>query len=273
MRLRIAQTGLVVGLALAMLASATRAQNPDKYAPDASEAKARQILKQLIDGLGGPLYLSVKTLECDGRRALFGHNGDTNGYIQFKAFWEYPDKSRIDFAKKGNIVDVFAGDQGWTLDRGGVSEEPATSVTDFQEALKRDLNNLLRYRLQEQGLQLRFGGSSVVDLKEIDWVEVVDSEQRTFRIAVARSTHLPVRSVVTTRDEETREVREDVTLYSNFQLKDGVQLPMQVSRERDGRRIQQTFYESCQLNPQFPADWFTKAALDKRFAEVGGKKK
>jgi hypothetical protein len=27
------------------------------------------------------------------------------------------------------------------------------------------------------------------------------------------------------------------------------------------------------LNPELPADWFTKAALEKRYKEVGGKTK
>jgi hypothetical protein len=31
------------------------------------------------------------------------------------------------------------------------------------------------------------------------------------------------------------------------------------------------FYEGCQLNPPLPPDFFTKAALERRFAEVGGK--
>jgi hypothetical protein len=50
-------------------------------------------------------------------------------------------------------------------------------------------------------------------------------------------------------------------------------VPKQISRERDKRRTAQIFYDSCQLNPNLPPDFFTKAALDKRFSELGGKKK
>lgn len=267
------QIGFGMALAALLLAPSLFAQNPDRMTPEENEAKGRLILRQLIEGLGGQLYLDMKSLQCDGRRAAFGHSGDTTGFISFKSSWLYPDKLRVDFAKKGNIVDIFAGNEGWTLDRGGVSEEPATAVTDFQEALLRDINYLLRYRLKQEGLQIRYAGSSVVDLKQIEWVEVADSEGRTFRIAVDISTHLPVRSIVTIRDENTREVREEVTVYTNFQNKDGVRLPMQISRERDGRRVQQTFYEACQINPVYPPDWFTPASLDKRYSEVGGKKK
>jgi len=41
-----------------------------------------------------------------------------------------------------------------------------------------------------------------VDLKQVDWVELIDSQERKFRVAVDRSTHLLIRSSVTTKDEE-----------------------------------------------------------------------
>jgi outer membrane lipoprotein-sorting protein len=263
--------GLV--LAAILLAPMAQGQNPDLMTPEASEAKGRQILKQLVDGLGGQAYLNAKTSECDGRFAQFGHNGDLTGYIEFKVFWSYPDKNRTDFAKKGNIIDLYAGDEGWTLDRGGVSEEPAPAVADFQEGLKRNINNLLRMRLKEDRMQIRFGGSSVVDLKQVDWVEITDAEERFFRLAVDHSTHLLVRSVVSIRDENTNEKIDETTVYSNYQVKDGIQLPMQVTKERDGRRVYQAFYDNCRINPELPADFFTKEALEKRYGDVGGKKK
>jgi outer membrane lipoprotein-sorting protein len=263
--------GLVfTGTLFAVLAEA---QNPDMMTPEASEAKGGQILKQLVEALGGQAYLNQKTSECDGRFAQFGHNGALTGYLEFKVFWSYPDKNRTDFAKKGNIIDLYAGDEGWTLDRGGVSEEPAPAVADFQEGVKRNINNVLRYRLKEDRLQIRFGGNSVVDLKQVDWVEITDAEQRQFRLAVDHSTHLLVRSVVSIRDENTGEKINETTVYSNYQEKDGVQVPMQVTKERDGRRVFQAFYESCRINPELPADFFTKEALEKRYGEVGGKKR
>jgi hypothetical protein len=47
---------------------------------------------------------------------------------------------------------------------------------------------------------------------------------------------------------------------------------MQVTRERDGRRISQVFYDTCQINPALPADFFTRDALVQKFKETGGKK-
>jgi hypothetical protein len=259
-------------LAATPVARAAKAQNPDTMAPEASEAKGRQILTQLIAALGGQAYLNEKTSECDGRFAQFGHNGDLTGYIEFKEYWSYPDKKRTDFAKKGNIVDIYAGDEGWTLDRGGVSEEPAPAVADSGGG-KEEHQQCAAQPPKEERILIRFGGNSVVDLKQVDWVEITDGEQRVFRLAVYHSTHLLVRCVVTIRDENTNEKIDETTVYSNYQEKDGIQLPMQVTKERDGRRIYQAFYAGCRINPDLPADFFTKQALEKRYGDVGGKKK
>ena len=261
--------GLLLGVASA---SAIFAQNPDTLMPEASAAKAKQILDQLITALGGPTYLEIRESDCEGRLARFGRNNESAGYTNFKDYWRYPDTNRTDFTKKGVIINLYSGDKGWTLDRGGVSELSPASIADFQEQAKRDVNNLLRVRLKEPGMTFRYGGTDVVDLRTVDWVEISDSEQRDFRLAVDHTTHLLVRSVVTVEDENTHDRRSETSIYSNYQLLDGVRTPLQITLDRDGRRVSQVFFQTCKYNPGIPDVFFTKAALDKRFSEVGGKK-
>ena len=264
---------LVVGAVLGALPQQhARAQNPDNMIPEEREAKGKQVLNQLITALGGPTYLDIRESNCDGRLAQFGHAGEMTGYTNFKVYWRYPDKNRTDFSKKGVIVNVYNGDQGWTLDRGGVSELGATAVADFQEQAKRDINNLLRVRLKEPGMAIRYGGRDVVDLRTVDWVEITDTEQRDFRLAVDNSTHYLVRSVVTLADDTSPDRSVETHIYTNYQLMDGVWTPLQITLDRNGRRVNQVFFQSCKYNPGFSEDFFTKAALDKRSSEVGVKK-
>lgn len=279
MRLKLATKGLwLAPLSAAALIIATllapyaAAQNPETLMPEASAAKARQVIDELINGFGGPAYLEVRESECDGRRASFGHNGELTGYSNFKVYWRYPDKNRTDFAKKGVIINLYNGDKGWTLDRGGVTELSPVAVADFQEQTKRDVNNLLRVRLKEPGMLIRYGGIDIVDLKTVEWVDITDSEQRNFRLAVDRSSHLLARSVVTIDDPDTKEHDVETYIYTNYQLMDSVWTPLQITLDRNGRRINQVFFSSCKFNPQLPQDMFTRAALDKRFSEVGSKK-
>jgi hypothetical protein len=271
-RVKPAAFTLFIISSLLYLVPRSKAQNPDTLLPEQSAAKAKQILQQLTDALGGPSYLSVRESDCEGRLARFGHNGELIGFTNFKEYWHYPDKSRTDYYKKGVVINTYNGDQGWTLDRGGVSELPAPAVADFQELTKKDVNNLLRLRVKEPGMVFRYGGQDIVDLKTVDWVEITDPEQRTFRLAVDRSSHLLVRTMIITEDESTRERSTETNIYSNFQPMDGVRTPLQITGDRDGRRISQVFFASCKYNPGFPVDFFSKAALEKRFSEVGGKK-
>jgi hypothetical protein len=294
LRLRLARIAVLLGVACGALASRLTAQNPDTMMPEANQAKARQILKDLIDEMGGPAYLGVTQRECAGRRAQFGHAGELSGYIEFKDYWQYPDKSRTEYIAKshnsilgfmlgidgldisggGLIITQYNGNQGWVMDRGGVEEMPATSIADFQEFAKRNTDNLLRLRLKEEGISIRYAGPDIVDLKPVDWVEIRDKEQRVFRLAAEKSTHLLIRSVATITDDSSGapESTDEATIYSNYQRVGGLFVPLQISRERNGHKTYQAFLSSCSYNPGLPEDFFTKAALEKKFAEVGKKK-
>ena len=258
---------------MAALAPVSRAQSPEVLMPEQSAAKAKDLLQQAIVALGGPAYLGVRDADCTGRFALFGHAGELTGYTGFHEFWKLPDKNRTEYSKKGNVVDVYNGNQGWTLDKGGVQEASATAVEDFQEGQKKDMDNLLRFRLKEDGMNFRYGGADIVDLKQVDWVEVVDRDRRTFRLALDRSTHLPVRAMVTTRNPTAGERTEEVSYFSNYHPIAGVQTPFQIERDREGRKIYQVFYTGCQYNTGLTDDLFTRASLEQRWAQVGSKKK
>ena len=292
MRLVTKKTWLCFALALAISPRFTHAQNPDTIAPEENEARAKKVLNQLMQGLGGQAFLGMRERQCDGRRALIGHDGALAGYVQLRESWNFPDKNRTDYYAKsrntmlgfiigvqdldithgGLIITTFNGKEGWSMDKGGVSDMPEDTVVEFQAAVQRSPENLLRLGLKNPDYSVRWAGLDTVDLHEVDWVEISDREDRTYRLAVDRMTHLLVRSVVQVKDENTNQIREDTSIYTNYEPKGGVQVPMQITRERDGRRISQLFYETCEINPPLPPDYFTRQALVQRFKETGGKK-
>jgi hypothetical protein len=249
-----------------------RAQNPDQMMPDASAAKAKAILQQAIDGLGGAAYLNVHNSDCGGRFAQFQHSGEVGGYLEIREYREMPDKSRIEYDPKAIIVNIYAGDKGWSLDRSGVSEVPSADMADYQEQLKMQMGNVLRNRLNDRSLFFRYGGSDVVDLKEADWVEIGD-QGRTLRIAVGRSDHLPIRSVLQQRDPKTGEGTERSTFYTSYHLIGGIQTPFRESRFLNGRQVYQVFWESCSYNVDLPANFFTRDSLEQHFNQEHGKNK
>jgi hypothetical protein len=263
---------LVAAMAMVLLLPRARAQNPDQIMPDVSAAKAKAILQQAIDGLGGAAYVNVHNSECTGRYAQFQHSGEIGGYLLIHEYREMPDKSRVEYDPKALIVDLYAGDKGWTLDRSGVSDVPATDIADYQEQLRMQMGNVLRNRLSDRGLFFRYGGSDVVDLKEADWVEIGD-QGRTLRIAVGRNDHLPIRSVLQQRDPKTGENTERSTFYTSYHPIDGIQTPFRESRFLNGRQVYQVFWDSCSYNVDLPANFFTRESLEQRFSQEHSKNK
>jgi hypothetical protein len=247
------------------------AQEDQFLMPEQSAAKAKQILQEAIVALGGSSYLNVHNSTCTGRIGQFDHSGEVTGFGHFIDYEVPPDKERQENLPKRNIIEVYNGDKGWDLDRGGVSEAPQVDVVDFVESNKKDLGNILRYRIHEPGMVFRYGGPDIVDLKQVDWVELVDSDNRTIRIAIATATHLPVRKVVDTRDPRTRTKSEEIEYYSNYHPLEGIQTPFQITRERNGIKIFQVFFDRCEYNTDVPDSIFTRASLEERWAKVGKK--
>ena len=290
MRIRFLNWVMTLAICAGLAAPRGSAQQAETMMPEQSAAKAKQVLKQLISAMGGDAYLQTRETDCTGRLAQFEHNGDLSGYTNFRDYWHLPDKNRTEYEVKGakggllgvligsipfkggTIIEMYNGDDGWTMDRSGVSEQSAVNIADFKEQTKRDIDNVLRFRLKEEGMLFRYGGMDLVDMKPVEWVELVDRDDRTFRYAVLQSSHLLARSIVITRDETTRERTEEVTSYGNYHMQGQVMAPLQVERKRDGRRLFQAFFDACSFDQHFPPDFFTKASLEKKYSESFSKK-
>ena len=249
------------------------AQDGQFLMPEQSAAKAKQLLQQAIDALGGNAYLNVHDSMCTGRLGGFDHSGELTGFDHFVDYLVPPDKERQENLPKRNIIEVYNGDKGWDLDRGGVSEAPQVDLLEFEQGNKRDLDNILRFRIHEPDMIFRYGGPDIVDLKQADWVEMVDSDNRTIRIALATATHLPIRKVVDLRDPKTRMKTQEIEYYSNYHPLQGIQTPFQITRERNGIKVWQVFFDKCDYNTNLPASLFTRQSLEERWDKIGKKDK
>ncbi|MGB6980272.1 MAG: hypothetical protein WBD66_13790, partial [Candidatus Acidiferrales bacterium] len=114
---------------------------PEVLLPEQSAAKAKQIIQLGIEALGGSAYLGVKDITITGQLSFFGQSGELNGYQKIIDYAIPPGKERQENLPKRNIIDVYNGDKGWTLDRGGVSEAAASSVSQNVADQKIDIDN------------------------------------------------------------------------------------------------------------------------------------
>jgi hypothetical protein len=292
-RLRLQATACIVlslGVAWSCARTAT-ASSAQEMLPEQSAAKARQVLQQVIAALGGQAYLNVHDTQCDGRAAQFGTAGTLMGFTLFRDIWLLPDKNRVEYFTKGEhtilgflmgsddllithggaMMTIHTADGGWTLDKSGVSDEPEDVIKNFNDQIQSGMNNMLRRRLNEPGVDVQYGGTDLIDLKEAEWVEFTDSDHREMRMGIDKFTHLPLRWIVTTRNPETRVYTSVTTSYTQYRALDGVKTPLSIEMSRDDRKLTQTFLTECKYNADLAPQLFTRAALEQRSAEVAKK--
>jgi hypothetical protein len=264
--------GLLFGAALLGWSTAA-AQDDEILLPDQSAAKAKQLIEQSIDALGGSAYLGMSDITCTGKLSGFDHSGALTGYETFIDYEQPPFKERQENLPKRNIISVFNGDKGWELDRGGVSDAPVADLQENAEGVKKDIFNILKNRIHEKDMTFRYAGPDILDGWEVDWVELIDSDNRTIRIAISQSTHLPVRKTVDVRDPKTRTKMLEVEYYSNYHPIQGIETPFQITRERNQVKIFQAFFDKCEYNTGLSDSLFTRESLEDRWAQVGKKEK
>jgi hypothetical protein len=283
---------IIVLLAFAWTCARPAAAGPaQEMLPEQSAAKAKQVLQQVIAALGGQAYLSVHDTQCDGRAAQFGTAGTLMGFTLFRDIWLLPDKNRVEYFTKGEhtilgflmgaddllithggaMMTIYTADGGWTLDKSGVSDEPEDVIKNFNDEIKSGMNNMLRKRLSEPGVDMQYGGTDLIDLKEAEWIVFTDSDHREMRMGIDKFTHLPLRWIVTTRNPETRVYSAVTTSYTQFRTLDGVKTPLSIEMSRDDRKLTQTFLTECKYNSDVSPQLFTRAALEQRAAEVAKK--
>jgi len=277
---------LLAGLCAMPWSGTARPQGTTVLAPDASAAKAREVIQQAIQALGGPAYLGVKDMTRTGRYAAFEHNGTSPGSIQIRDWIKVPDKERIEFHtkayytelpgpipwpvhKSGTLYQVRNGEQGWLLGSGGVEELPPDSLARLRDQRKKDINLLFRSRLDEPDLILRYTGQDLLDIKMVDWVESSDVNRFTIRIAFDHATHLPVHATYVFREAGTNEPDQEDDDFSVYHAFQGVQTPMQIARSRRGYRVWQWFYDDIQYNTGLSDSFFTRESLE----QISGKKR
>ncbi len=274
---------LIMALALACACNVPAfAGQSQELSPEESVSKGRQVLQQVIAALGGQAYLSVRDTQCDGREAQFGTTGTLMGFTLYRDIWLLPDKNRVEYFTKGehNIVSflmgsqeliithggamltVFNGNEGWVLDKSGVSNQPDDLIKEFNEQLKTDMNNMLRKRVNEPGVDVEYAGTDLIDLKEAEWIEFTDSDHREMRLGIDRFSHLPLRWIVVTRNPDTRDRTEAITSYTQYLLQGGVKTPLSIELSRNDHKISQTFLSNCKYNSDVAPQLFTRAAMD-----------
>ena len=144
---------LAVPILITVLASAQTSTAPAPPSASASQdvntRKARQILDQMIQTLGGQAYMSVQDMSQEGRGYSFSHGKPDSLGTVYWLFWKFPDKQRVEVTKQRDIVTINNGDEGYEVTYRGTALEEKEQLQAYQRYRKHSLENVLRVWLDE----------------------------------------------------------------------------------------------------------------------------
>src|ERR1700722_18286281 len=75
----------------------------------ANSQKAKDVLNQAIQALGGQTYLNISDMKFEGRGYSFHHGQPNSLGTVFWRFRKFPDKDRAEFTKKRDIIQIYNG--------------------------------------------------------------------------------------------------------------------------------------------------------------------
>lgn len=257
-----------LALAVWLFAAATPVWPQGASPAPGVEDKSRQILEQTIQALGGQAFLSVHDMVREGRIYGFDRGELSSPGDKFVNYVKFKGKERVEFGKKGQIVYLNDNEEGWELDKQGIRDQTPESIETFREGLRRDLDYVLRFRLQEEPVQLYYLGTEFVDNRRAHAIEMVDERQESLVLYIDARTYLPMQVRYRHRDVLSGEFVDVIEYYGKWVSVQGVQTPMAVSRERAGRRYFEAYFTRVKYNAGVDDVLFTRASLEEHWKKV-----
>jgi hypothetical protein len=210
--------------------------------------KAKTLLDQTIQALGGEAYLNIQDVSQEGRTYSF-HLGlpDSVG-ILFWRFYKFPDKDRIELSKKRDVVYVYRGDKGFEITYKGTRSDDPKTVGEYLRRREYSLDWVLRKWLSQPGIALFYEGHTVAAQKDTEQVTIMSASNQSVTLYIDTKTHLPVKKSFSWRDltDKQRNIEDEV--YDNYRPVQGVMSPFSITRFYNGDMSNQRFLSSVIYN-------------------------
>jgi hypothetical protein len=254
-------------LSILLLAAVGLAQTdsapPSQSIPvdQANVQKARTVLNQTIQALGGPAYLNIQDITQEGRTYSFYHGRPNSLGILFWRFYKFPDKDRIELTKQRDVVYVYNGDKGTEITFKGPRPEEAKDLTEYLRRRHFSLEWVLRKWLSEPGVALFYEGQTVAEEKPVEQVTVMNTHNEGVTLYLSTDDHLPVKKTYSWRDPTDKERNIEDEVYDNYREVQGVMTPHTVTRFYNGDMSSQRFMTTVSYNKGIADSQFEAGAL------------
>jgi hypothetical protein len=210
--------------------------------------KARALLDQAIQALGGQAYLNIRDMQQQGRTYGFHHGRPSGTGALFWRFVQYPDKERLEVTKERDVAYVYAGDKGYEVTYKGPHAVEKKDLEDYLRRRRFSLEMMLRVWINDPGVALFYDGNALAGNLAAQQVTLINSKDEAVKLFFDIDTHLPLKKSYSWRDpvDNERDIEEEV--YDNYKLVQGVMTPYSFTRYYNGDMQSQRFMNSIQFN-------------------------
>jgi len=219
-------------------------------APEAQDnaVKAKALLDQAIQALGGDAYLKVADMSQQGRTYSF-HRGDaTSAGVLFWRFVKFPERERIELTKQRDVVYVYNGIRGYEVTFKGTASLDSKLLGDYLRRRDHSLEIVLRQWRKEPGVALFYEGSAIAADKPADQVSILTAKNDSVTLYLDSTTHLPIKKTYSWRDPSDNLPNKEEEIYDAYRPTQGIMTPYSLTRFYNGEMSNQRFVNSVTYN-------------------------
>ena len=248
--------GAVAGFAQEPSPPSAKLAAPGSSEAQKSDEKARLLVQQAIEALGGPAYLDVHDVQQQGRTYSLHHGESTSNGVQFWRFVALPDKERLEITKQRDIAYVYNGEKGYEITYKGAGPIEAKELSEYLRRRKFSLDTVLREWSKTKGVAVFDEGPALSGNRPAEQVTLVNLDNNAVTLLLDPANHLPLGKKFSWRDPVDKQLNLEEETYDNYRLVGGIMTPYNVTRFFNGDMTNQRFLNSVLYNQNPPTAMF-----------------
>lgn len=223
-------------------------QTSPSAADQENSRKAKELIQQMIQALGGQAYLNIQDASQQGRAYSFFHGQPNSVGTLFWRFYKYPDKERVELTKQRDVVYLYNGDKGYEITYKGTAGEDPKTLEEYLRRREHSLDWVIRKWLNEPGIALFYEGNTVAAEKPAVQITVLNAKNDSVTLYLDATTHLPIKKTYSWRDPTDKLRNTEDEVFDGYRMVQGVMTPFSVTRYANGDMSNQRFLHEVSYN-------------------------
>ena len=240
--------------------------------------KARAVIDQTIQALGGQPYLTYENRSETGRYYPLYHGHTNSTGIPYNYYVQYPDRDRFEVlrlkdihiipgaidvggvkSKKIDLVLIHNGDKGYEETYKGTAAQDKLDLENYLRRRQHSLEWVFRKWIRDPNVAWFYEGQSVITGKECEGVTLLNNQDDSVSVYLDLNTHYPVKISYSWRDPKDKQKNVEDEVYDSYKLVQGIWTPHSITRYFNGETSQQRFINTAGYNLKLADSMFEAA--------------